>query len=105
MLTSKEAKNNANNHSLQACQSGTWIKVGSGELQIATAQATSWRFPGATATCPTGKRVTGGGGICTSRTGYIWLTRSFPSANNSWSAACDTTEDQNGSITVYAICQ
>nr|AZQ22481.1 IncI1 plasmid conjugative transfer pilus-tip adhesin protein PilV [Escherichia coli] len=24
MLTSKEAKNNANNHSLQACQSGTW---------------------------------------------------------------------------------
>ena len=62
-------------------------------------------FPGATATCPTGKRVTGGGGICTSRTGYIWLTRSFPSANNSWSAACDTTEDQNGSITVYAICQ
>ncbi|MGY5482674.1 shufflon protein D', partial [Klebsiella pneumoniae] len=54
MLTSKEAKNNANNHSLQACQSGTWIKVGSGELQIATAQATSWRFPGATATCPTG---------------------------------------------------
>ncbi|MDK6547281.1 hypothetical protein QU912_25680, partial [Escherichia coli] len=105
MLTSKEAKNNANNHSLQACQSGTWRKVGSGELQIATAQATGWRFPGATATCPTGKRVTGGGGICTSRTGYIWLTRSFPSANNSWSAACDTTEDQNGSITVYAICQ
>ncbi|MDU9468068.1 shufflon protein B, partial [Escherichia coli] len=42
------------------CQSGTWRKVGSGELQIATAQATGWRFPGATATCPTGKRVTGG---------------------------------------------
>ncbi|WP_232622396.1 hypothetical protein [Salmonella enterica] len=61
MLTSKEAKNNANNHSLQACQSGTWRKVGSGELQIATAQATGWRFSGATATCPTGKRVTGGG--------------------------------------------
>ncbi|EBG7790955.1 hypothetical protein FJH47_23200 [Salmonella enterica] len=38
------------------CQSGTWRKVGSGELQIATAQATGWRFPGATATCPTGKR-------------------------------------------------
>ncbi|MET6929772.1 hypothetical protein ABNU49_24635 [Citrobacter koseri] len=46
MLTSKEAKNNANNHSLQACQSGTWRKVGSGELQIATAQATGWRFLG-----------------------------------------------------------
>ncbi|HEE9318311.1 TPA: shufflon system plasmid conjugative transfer pilus tip adhesin PilV, partial [Salmonella enterica subsp. enterica serovar Derby] len=94
-----------NTGAILSCQSGTWRKVGSGELQIATAQATGWRFPGATATCPTGKRVTGGGGICTSRTGYIWLTRSFPSANNSWSAACDTTEDQNGSITVYAICQ
>ncbi|MDZ8991634.1 hypothetical protein SNA79_01355, partial [Escherichia coli] len=29
MLTSKEAKNNANNHSLQACQSGTWKTSGS----------------------------------------------------------------------------
>ncbi|PKT06948.1 shufflon protein D', partial [Klebsiella pneumoniae] len=28
---------------MQACQSGTWRKVGSGELQIATAQATGWR--------------------------------------------------------------
>lgn len=27
MLTSKEAKNNANNHSLQACQSGTEIII------------------------------------------------------------------------------
>ncbi|WP_227642478.1 prepilin, shufflon protein A [Klebsiella pneumoniae] len=29
MLTSKEAKNNANNHSLQACQSGVWRNIGS----------------------------------------------------------------------------
>ncbi|MGT6374203.1 prepilin, shufflon protein A, partial [Escherichia coli] len=29
MLTSKEAKNNANKHSLQACQSGTWKTSGS----------------------------------------------------------------------------
>ncbi|PJX01661.1 shufflon protein B, partial [Escherichia coli] len=41
------------------CQSGTWRKVGSGELQIATAQATGWRFPVASATCPTGNRVPG----------------------------------------------
>ncbi|EFD0809169.1 shufflon protein B, partial [Escherichia coli] len=33
------------------------------------------------------------------------LTRSMPSGNNAWTASCDTTEDQNGSITVYAICQ
>ncbi len=36
-------------------------------------------------------------------TGFIWLTRSMPSGNNAWTASCDTTEDQNGSITVYAI--
>ncbi len=29
----------------------------------------------------------------------------MPSGNNAWTASCDTTEDQNGSITVYAICQ
>ncbi|WP_072120707.1 shufflon system plasmid conjugative transfer pilus tip adhesin PilV [Shigella sonnei] len=44
-----------NTGAILSCQSGTWRKVGSGELQIATAQATGWRFPGATATCPTGK--------------------------------------------------
>ncbi|MCD3742907.1 shufflon protein C [Escherichia coli] len=33
MLTSKEAKNNANNHSLQACQSGTW---GAPKIQFTT---------------------------------------------------------------------
>ncbi len=32
MLTSKEAKNNANNHSLQACQSGT----GRSKIQFTT---------------------------------------------------------------------
>ncbi|WP_343109610.1 hypothetical protein [Salmonella enterica] len=46
----------------------------------------------------------GGGGQCRSNTGFIWLTRSMPSGNNAWTASCDTTEDQNGSITVYAIC-
>ncbi|EFN6835557.1 shufflon protein B [Escherichia coli H4] len=66
---------------------------------------TAWRWPGATATCPSGKKVIGGGGQCRSNTGFIWLTRSMPSGNNAWTASCDTTEDQNGSITVYAICQ
>ncbi|HGU1481585.1 shufflon system plasmid conjugative transfer pilus tip adhesin PilV [Escherichia coli] len=88
-----------------SCQSGTWKKIGAGDSQIVTASATAWRWPGATATCPSGKKVIGGGGQCRSNTGFIWLMRSMPSGNNAWTASCDTTEDQNGSITVYAICQ
>lgn len=88
-----------------SCQSGTWKKIGAGDSQIVTASATAWRWPGATATCPSGKKVIGGGGQCRSNTGFIWLTRSMPSGNNAWTASCDTPEDQNGSITVYAICQ
>ncbi|WP_223716117.1 hypothetical protein, partial [Escherichia coli] len=87
------------------CQSGIWKKIGAGESQIVTASRTAWRFPGATATCPSGKKVTGGGGRCSTNTGYIWLNFSQPSGDNAWTASCDTTEDQNGSITVYAICQ
>ncbi len=79
--------------------------VGRDSTEIVTASATAWRWPGATATCPSGKKVIGGGGQCRSNTGFIWLTRSMPSGNNAWTASCDTTEDQNGSITVYAICQ
>ncbi|EBE7283770.1 shufflon protein B [Salmonella enterica] len=87
------------------CQSGIWKKIGAGESQIVTASRTAWRFPGATATCPSGKKVTGGGGRCSTNTGYIWLNFSQPSGDNAWTASCDTTEEQNGSITVYAICQ
>ncbi len=42
------------------CQSGTWKKIGAGDSQIVTASATAWRWPGATATCPSGKKVIGG---------------------------------------------
>ncbi|WP_252493619.1 shufflon system plasmid conjugative transfer pilus tip adhesin PilV, partial [Escherichia coli] len=43
-----------------SCQSGTWKKIGAGDSQIVTASATAWRCPGATATCPSGKKVIGG---------------------------------------------
>ncbi|EZK29221.1 bacterial shufflon, constant region domain protein, partial [Escherichia coli 2-005-03_S1_C1] len=41
MLTSKEAKNNANNHSLQACQSGTWGTIG-GKLKVTQLSTTGY---------------------------------------------------------------
>ena len=57
--------------------------------KLLTASATAWRWPGATATCPSGKKVIGGGGQCRSNTGFIWLMRSMPSGNNAWTASCD----------------
>ncbi|RJX82313.1 shufflon protein D', partial [Escherichia coli] len=45
MLTSKEAKNNANNHSLQACQSGTWRKSNSGSTVITGRIANGQQIP------------------------------------------------------------
>ncbi|MFS0979010.1 shufflon protein B, partial [Salmonella enterica] len=86
------------------CQSGTWRKVGSGELQIATAQAQVGAF------LEQQLLVQLENVLQVARNMHLtnWLHMAYqviPSANNSWSAACDTTEDQNGSITVYAICQ
>ncbi|MFS4334479.1 shufflon protein D', partial [Escherichia coli] len=45
MLTSKEAKNNANNHSLQVCQSGTWRKSNSGSTVITGRIANGQQIP------------------------------------------------------------
>ncbi|MCX8271739.1 hypothetical protein OLZ10_25640, partial [Escherichia coli] len=42
------------------CQSGTWQKNGGGTVQMVTATASDWNQPIATATCPSGKKVTGG---------------------------------------------
>ncbi|MLP36218.1 shufflon protein B [Salmonella enterica subsp. enterica] len=84
-----------------------WKYTGAGDTQIVTATASAWRFPSAIAWCPTGKKVTSGGANCNTPgdRGYIWLVHSFPAGDNGWAARCDTTEDQNASIVVYALCQ
>lgn len=88
-----------------SCQSGMWKNAGKGDIEIVKVTASKLRWPGATATCPMGKKVIGGGAECSSGIGFIWLVRSIPVNNNAWYGYCDTTEHIIGKITVHAICQ
>ncbi len=88
-----------------SCQSGSWKNAGKGDIEIVKVTASKLRWPGATATCPMGKKVIGGGAECSSGIGFIWLVRSIPVNNNAWYGFCDTTEHIIGKITVHAICQ
>ncbi|HFV8305846.1 TPA: shufflon system plasmid conjugative transfer pilus tip adhesin PilV, partial [Escherichia coli] len=88
-----------------SCQSGSWKNAGKGDIEIVKVTASKLRWPGATATCPMGKKVIGGGAECSSGIGFIWLVRSIPVNNNAWYGYCDTTERIIGKITVHAICQ
>ncbi|MFD3177932.1 pilus assembly protein PilV, partial [Escherichia coli] len=87
------------------CQSGTWQKNGGGTVQMVTATASDWNQPIATATCPSGKKVTGGGGMCSFSNAI--LKRSSPSGNSAWVAGCsqNTNQNQYYSVTTYALCQ
>ncbi|ECD4932181.1 TPA: shufflon system plasmid conjugative transfer pilus tip adhesin PilV [Escherichia coli] len=88
-----------------SCQSGTWKKNGGGTVQMVTATASDWNQPIATATCPSGKKVTGGGGMCSFSNAI--LKRSSPSGNSAWVAGCsqNTNQNQYYSVTTYALCQ
>ncbi|EBL2678674.1 pilus assembly protein PilV [Salmonella enterica] len=87
------------------CQSGTWQENGGGTVQMVTATASDWNQPIATATCPSGKKVTGGGGMCSFSNAI--LKRSSPSGNSAWVAGCsqNTNQNQYYSVTTYALCQ
>ncbi|EBF0988260.1 shufflon protein B [Salmonella enterica] len=88
----------------QTCQSGIWKNVGDGDIQVVSVTAEAWRFPSATAWCPVGKKVTGGGANCFTPGGSIWLVHSAPAGDNGWVATCDTTKERNASIIVHALC-
>ncbi|EDF0514039.1 shufflon protein B [Salmonella enterica subsp. enterica serovar Enteritidis] len=87
------------------CQSGRWQKVGDGDVQVVSVTAEAWRFPSATAWCPAGKKVTGGGANCFTPGGSIWLVHSTPAGDNGWVATCDTTQNKYASIIVHALCR
>ncbi|HFW9987327.1 TPA: hypothetical protein ACIDU8_004504, partial [Shigella sonnei] len=80
-------------------------KNGGGTVQMVTATASDWNQPFATATCPSGKKVTGGGGMCSFSNAI--LKRSSPSGNSAWVAGCsqNTNQNQYYSVTTYALCQ
>ncbi|OJZ30299.1 hypothetical protein BSO19_19390 [Escherichia coli] len=94
MLTSKEAKNNANNHSLQACQSGIWRSMGHVRSVIRNAAAHETAY----ASCQNGETLLGGGGHCDFNSKER-VKGSYPAGNNGWQLSCPST-----TAYAYAIC-
>lgn len=69
--------------------------------------AGAWRWPSATVSCPSGKKLTGGGGACKSldNKGWVFLNQNRPHNNNEWFVSCDTPENQNVLAEAWAICE
>lgn len=71
--------------------------------------ATAHRWPTATASCPSGKKITGGGGRCVSLgnngVGWVFLSNSYPINDNEWTVSCDTPKEQNVRAEVYVLCK
>lgn len=72
--------------------------------EIVTSEARVWRFPTALVNCPSGKRMTGGGGQCTSDIGWTWVTTNRPENDNTWRVACDTSQNIYVTAQAYAVC-
>lgn len=72
---------------------------------------TGHRWPVATATCPSGKTITGGGGRCVSlgknrsgHIGWVFLYNNSPISATEWQVSCDTPQDQEVTAIANAIC-
>lgn len=93
---------------LLSCQNGQWRAI-SANLQIVRAETTAYRWPHATARCPAGKKLMGGGGNCRSLgppgMGWAVLVGSQPINETDWLVHCDTPERQNLMAKSWAICQ
>ncbi|BBI93043.1 shufflon system plasmid conjugative transfer pilus tip adhesin PilV [Serratia symbiotica] len=93
---------------LLSCQNGQWRAI-SPNLQIVRAETTAYRWPHATARCPAGKKLVGGGGNCRSLgppgMGWAVLVGSQPMNETDWGVQCDTPKRQNLMAESWAICQ
>lgn len=89
-----------------SCVNGIWKNPSQGNIYYNTATATSYRFPSATAYCNGNDVAVGGGGICSSNNGYIWLNGNKPVDNNGWFASCDenSQKDDNATVVTYVKC-
>lgn len=75
--------------------------------EIVKGTATAHRQPVATVSCPSGKRMTGGGGRCLSvdpKLGWTFIKESYPSNANEWRVQCDTPVYQSILAEVFAVC-
>ncbi|EPP7233735.1 prepilin cleavage protein [Shigella flexneri] len=91
---------------LVSCVNGIWKAAGQGSIYYNSATATAYRFPSASVYCNGNDIALGGGGQCSSRSGYIWLTGNRPVGDNGWFASCDQnkTDDGNSTIVTYVKC-
>ncbi|VUS27905.1 hypothetical protein SB6412_00401 [Klebsiella pasteurii] len=92
--------------SLLSCVNGIWKAAGQGSIYYNSVGATAYRFPNATVYCNGNDIALGGGGQCSSKSGYIWLNGNRPVGDNGWFASCDQskTDDGNSSIITYVKC-
>lgn len=92
--------------SLVSCVNGVWKAAGQGSIYYNSATATAYRFPTASVYCNGNDIALGGGGQCSSKSGYIWLNGNRPVGDNGWFASCDQnkTDDGNSSIITYVKC-
>lgn len=78
------------------------------EPKIISNSVTVRRWPVATATCPEGTTLSGGGGRCIPLgppgTGWVYLYNNSPVSNTKWEVGCDTPKEQNVKAIAYAIC-
>lgn len=76
--------------------------------KIVKESAVAYRWTNATANCPDGTKLTGGGGRCIylgpPGTGYVYLRWNYPLNEKKWVAGCDTPIHQNVRAEAYAIC-
>ncbi|XP_031631882.1 uncharacterized protein LOC116346115 [Contarinia nasturtii] len=74
---------------------------------IIKAEAVAFRWPVATARCPDGTKLLGGGGNCESVVagiGWVFIAGSHPVNNIEWTVRCDTPQSQNVRAQSFAIC-
>lgn len=76
--------------------------------EIVRGEASAFRWPSALANCPSGKRMTGGGGKCIALgapgVGDVRLTANAPENDNTWRVNCDTGAYQNVRAEAFAVC-
>lgn len=88
-----------------SCVNGIWKAAGQEVSIITLLQLLPTDFR-ATVYCNGNDIALGGGGQCSSKSGYIWLNGNRPVGDNGWFASCDQnkTDDGNSSIITYVKC-
>jgi len=92
---------------ITSCVNGVWRSPASTSIYYNSAQGVAYRFPSTSSYCNGSDVAVGGGGYCSSKSGFIWLAASYPLGTNGWYVACDQNlgNDGNSTATVFVKCQ